>query len=222
VADPAITKQAAAQRQIDAAIRMLFLHEEDFCAIHTVAAAARNILKDLAAKRRVGHEHVTQECLQHVYKDLYGLDPANPSIAAEIKSKSYAIENDTRTWIYRNRTINFLKHGDKDAGAVLDLDELDPYWIIADALILWSNMNLPLTDEMLVFVMWLRGVTAAHPDDFLTTKSGPVHLFSFEQQIHFGRGLLQHMYKYPKRSATKFRDDTTHQFGPLRMYRPLE
>lgn len=51
MADLSITKQAAAQRQIDAAIRMLFLHGEDFIAIHTVAAAARTILNDLAEAR---------------------------------------------------------------------------------------------------------------------------------------------------------------------------
>jgi hypothetical protein len=42
-----VDKEDAARRQIDAAIRMLFSHE-DPVAIHTLAMAAFGILKDLA------------------------------------------------------------------------------------------------------------------------------------------------------------------------------
>ena len=47
-----ITKPTAAQRQIDAAIRLLF-SDEDALAVHTVAAAAHRIALDLAENR--GH-----------------------------------------------------------------------------------------------------------------------------------------------------------------------
>src|ERR1700734_3571163 len=48
-----ITKTAAAQRQLDAAIRM-HLANEDSLAIHTVASAAFRILRDLKEKRGSG------------------------------------------------------------------------------------------------------------------------------------------------------------------------
>ena len=63
-----ITKQGAAQRQIDAAIRMLFLHGEDFTAIHTIAAAARTIIKDLAEAQGVSHLG-TRRALEQMHRD---------------------------------------------------------------------------------------------------------------------------------------------------------
>jgi hypothetical protein len=45
-----ISKMAAAQRQLDAAIRMIF-HEEDELAIYTVIAAAHRVLRDIMSKR---------------------------------------------------------------------------------------------------------------------------------------------------------------------------
>lgn len=48
-----ISKLAAAQRQLDAAIRMFFKREDEL-AIHTVAAAAFQILRDVT-KQRGGH-----------------------------------------------------------------------------------------------------------------------------------------------------------------------
>jgi hypothetical protein len=55
-ADPrnavSILKLAAARRQLDAAIRMTFANEDEL-AVHTVAAAAYRILRDLLAKRKL-------------------------------------------------------------------------------------------------------------------------------------------------------------------------
>ncbi len=45
-----VSKLAAAQRQLDAAIRMYF-GEEDELAIHTVVSAAYSIISDLKSKR---------------------------------------------------------------------------------------------------------------------------------------------------------------------------
>ena len=52
-----ISKLAAAQRQLDAAIRMFFQREDEL-AIHTLTAAAFQILRDLAKKRGA---HFTKE-----------------------------------------------------------------------------------------------------------------------------------------------------------------
>lgn len=69
MSDISITKEAAAQRQIDAAIRMFFLHREDLFAVHTVAAAARTIASNLADAKGVGHLHETRRALEQQYRD---------------------------------------------------------------------------------------------------------------------------------------------------------
>ena len=139
MADLSITKPAAAQCQIDAAIRMLFLHGEDFIAIHTVAAAARTILNDLAEARGVGETHNTRFVVEFMYRYNYGLDPTDPAVESQINYTAYAIEKDSRTRKLRNETANFLKHADRDSGKSLDFGELNPCWVIMDCLILWNN-----------------------------------------------------------------------------------
>jgi hypothetical protein len=53
-----VLKVAAAQRQLDAAIRMTFANEDPL-AVHTVAAAAGRVLRDLAKKR--GHKVLAEQ-----------------------------------------------------------------------------------------------------------------------------------------------------------------
>jgi hypothetical protein len=53
-----VLKIAAAQRQLDAAIRMTFANEDPL-AVHTVAAAAGRVLRDLAKKR--GHKVLAEQ-----------------------------------------------------------------------------------------------------------------------------------------------------------------
>jgi hypothetical protein len=222
MADPSITKQAAAQRQIDTAIRMLFLHGEDFCATHTVAAAARSILQHLAGARGVGYMYETRRSLEELYRKQHGLDPAEDAVEDEINRKTNAIEKDKKTWNYRNKATNFLKHADKDPDDVLSLAEVNPCWVIMDAINLWGNMNLPITIDMRVYCFWWFGVTAQQPEEFVNTKEGPIHLFNFAQQIDFGRYLLMRVYRDRRRSIKGFRDDAAYRLGPVTMYRALE
>ena len=82
--DP-MTKIQAAQRQIDAAIWMLF-RNDDPVAIHTVAMAAFRILRDLAKQR--------------------GLEHPVDSMIRPGKEKEF--------WCGVNSFSNFFKHADKD------------------------------------------------------------------------------------------------------------
>jgi len=218
MADLSITKQAAAQRQIDAAIRMLFLHGEDFIAIHTVAAAARTILNDLAEARGVGETHNTRFVVEFMYRYNYGLDPTDPAVEAQIKHTADAIEKDPRTKTLRNRTANFLKHADRDSDKSLDFGELNPCWVIMDCLILSNNINLGVSDEMAVYSLSWNSVNALKPENVVDTASGPVHLLTFDQQLALGRDLLKFVYRDKGRSTDHFRDDTAHGLGPIRMY----
>lgn len=97
--------------------------------------------------------------------------------------------------------------------------------MIADAINMWTNLSLPLTDEMWVYSYWFRGVTAEKSEEFITTKAGPIHLFTFEQQVDFGRWFLKLIYTKAGRSAEHFRDDMDYnavRAMPVRMFRALE
>lgn len=222
MADTSITKQAAAQRQIDAAIRMLFLHNEDLVAIHTVAAAARTITQDLAEARGVGHTYGTRRALEELYRKDYGVDPLQPAVKAEIAYRADEIEKDGRTKFLRNKTANYLKHADRDSEKGLDIGDLDTCWIIADTIDLWINLKLSLSDEMWIYGQWFYAVTANTAENSINTKSGPVSGFSFKQQIEFGRYMLKGIYMLKRRSAKSFRDNSAHQLGSLRMYCVLD
>jgi hypothetical protein len=56
-------------------------------------------------------------------------------------------------------------------------------------------MNLPTTTEMEVYMIWWHGITATKQEEFIVTKEGPIHLFTFEQQVEFGSGLLRQFLK---------------------------
>ena len=215
MAEALITKQAAAQRQIDAAIRMLFLYDEDFCAIYTVAAAALSVVEDLAEAKGVGYTHETRRAFETLYRQNYGRDPTDHGVAREIELRVQSIENQKTTWSHRNKTANFLKHADKDAHTVLDLarfttpgsyflatnsdsasNSMSIGEVIAAAINYYCNIGLPITIEMRTYMYWWLGITAKKSEEFITTKEGPIHLFTFEQQIDFARGLLNIAYEY--------------------------
>jgi hypothetical protein len=125
----AITKEAAAQRQIDAAVRMLFLHGEDLIAIHTVAAAARNLLKDLADRRGVDVDVEKRSAVSTILNIRSGRDRFGLNDQAVINYLSW-MEDDKRTHQFRNKAANFLKHADKDPANHVDGSELDTVWLL--------------------------------------------------------------------------------------------
>jgi hypothetical protein len=86
------------------------------------------------------------------------------------------------------------------------------------------NMQLPVTDEMRFFHMWWCAVFPGKPEHVAMTKAGPVHQFTFEQQVDFGRWLLKLIYTDRGRSADWFRDDAGHnvtQLADFKMFRAL-
>jgi hypothetical protein len=125
-------------------------------------------------------------------------------IAAALDQRACAIKDDKRN---RNKAANFLKHADRDANKSLAVDELDFMFVIADAINMWGNLNLPFTDEMWAYQYWFRGTTAQKPEEFINTKEGPIHLFTFEQKVEFGQWLLRLTYSKAGRSPERFRGD---------------
>ncbi len=155
--------------------------------------------------------------------ELDDLDPTNPKIAAAIDQEARTIEGRKETKEYRNKATNFLKHADykyagKHPDESLKLSDLNVFGILVEAIDLWMKMNLPRTAEMDVYSIWFCAVTAEKPEDFIITKGGPVHLFTFEQQIDFGGFMLKSVLRKMRRSTKQFRDDTVYRPGDVKMY----
>ena len=148
-----VTKLAAAKRQLQAAIRMYFL-EEDELAIHTVASAAYGLLKDLKRDRGQSEaEDSYRTMIFYLVRDFRrGTLPAHftcdPSLMADIEriaaqlspitadsklsdcqvTLSPALEK--QYWNQSNRAANFLKHADRDTDGTLALGNVDNHLLL--------------------------------------------------------------------------------------------
>lgn len=130
-----ISKLDAARRQIDAAIRMTFAGE-DPVAIHSVVAAGHRIIKDLCEKRG------------DIESYLQFTDWINPNYAKEY-------------WQRLNASANFLKHADKDADHIHDMDDQTSDYMILFASRWYGALGNSLSIEMKVFAGWWM---AYHPE----------------------------------------------------------
>ena len=121
-----VTKIQAAQRQIDAGIRMFF-RNEDPVAIHTVAMAGFRILRDLTKKR--GPEHPIDSMIK-------------PG-----KEKEF--------WGALNNFSNFCKHADLDPNGVSSSFREDANDIaLLIAATYYRNLGYQWTNEMQFLWAW--------------------------------------------------------------------
>lgn len=139
-----VTKVAAAQRQLRAAIR-LFFAEEDELAVHTVASAAYRLSADLKSER--GRDEVADFYLVSVFyvvrdfrrgtlpahftddpeamkwiTEMAEQLPITESSKLEDVRVSVSSETARQYWLKRNKVANFLKHADRDSRAHVSLD----------------------------------------------------------------------------------------------------
>ncbi|ALA60203.1 hypothetical protein [Nitrospira moscoviensis] len=124
-----ITKLEGAERLLKAAIR-LFFEEGDMLAVHSLAAAAHEVLRNLLAK--------------------------NNQTGSFIKDNDYIAQTHAKEYYdHMNRPHNFLKHADRDPDGVLDFyQDATPFWIL-DGI----GMYIKLTGNMrykvfLLFFAW--------------------------------------------------------------------
>ena len=143
-----VTKLAAAKRQLQAAIRLFFM-EEDELAIHTVASASYGLLKDLKCDR--GRSEAADSYLTtffYAVRDFRrGTLPAEimatPSMLAQIEriaDQLSPITADSKLsdvqvtippalekqyWKENNQAANFLKHANLDTDGTLSLEKLN-------------------------------------------------------------------------------------------------
>jgi hypothetical protein len=143
-----INKLSAAKRQLKAAIRMYF-QSEDELAVHTVAAAAYGLLKDIKKSRGMNEAadsylvsifYVVRDYRRGTLPPLMTSDPAfmeevtrfaevlSPITAdsqlSEVRA-SIGPELERQYWNDTNRAANFLKHADRDAGQALAVEAID-------------------------------------------------------------------------------------------------
>lgn len=132
----ALGKIEAAERHLKEAIR-LFFEERDPVAIHTLAAAAHGILRDLARGRKLEH-------LSMIYD--------NPLVPEEEKSK----------WVKAvSAPRNFFKHADKDPEGTIEFNGAQNINLLLDAVLLYGSVAEKSLSEASVFLGWF---TTANPD----------------------------------------------------------
>lgn len=124
-----ISKLDAARQNLRAAIR-LFFERGDPVAIHTLAAAAQSVIRDIARARGLEHTSILHD---------------HPEIPRNLR----------RQWINKlNAPRNFFKHADDDPDGTLDFDEGDNALVLLDAVLILSELSEKPLTEANVFVGW--------------------------------------------------------------------
>ena len=178
--DIRITKQLAAQRQIDAAIRMLFAGEDPL-AVHTIVAAAHGIISDLAKIRGIDiYADIGREILRELYEEkTHETIPIGTleRLHGELKE---CIHNKLRY------PANFLKHANRDSDKSVKQEEMKTDELLAVSCDAYLRLGLKFTLEMAVFRQWHLAVYPADEDDEVWTADGYVHDMPRDSQIVFG------------------------------------
>lgn len=124
-----ISKIDAAKRQLEIAIR-LFFSNGDVVAIHTLTAAAYNLMKDLS---KLQGKHV-------VVKDIM-LEKVKPEYKKTVSDKI-------------NEAENFFKHADNDPTKLLEFNPVTTEFLLWDACVTYRTLTseeIPLT---FLFIIW--------------------------------------------------------------------
>lgn len=146
----------------------MFFAGEDELAIHTVASAAYQIIKDLKEKRgrnevadydltsifyvvqeyrrgtlpsRFANDPEAMKCIREMAEQL----PITESTKVEDVRVSVSPERAREFWVKRNRVSNFLKHADRDTKRHISLDEVDNLHLLMQILGSYSDL---VTDDL--------------------------------------------------------------------------
>jgi hypothetical protein len=131
-----ISKLEAAKRNLAAGVR-LFFERGDPVAIHTLAAAAQGVIRDIARSRGLEHTSILHD---------------NPLVPPEQQKE----------WIRAlNAARNFFKHADKDPDDQLEFNEDTNESLLLDSVLILSEIDHQALSEAKVFIGWF---TTAHPE----------------------------------------------------------
>jgi hypothetical protein len=171
-----ISKIAAAQRQLDAAIRMFFQREDEL-AIHTVAAAALQILRDVTKDRG---DHFTSDVFREGILNFarqYVQGTLSPDKRAMAEGSSYItalaericregdnfdkrsirvdISKKEEHELWLSETTVFLKHADRDPKGFLSVGRLDNERMLIGTCVAYVNLMNQQTPEIEAYhVFW--------------------------------------------------------------------
>jgi hypothetical protein len=137
MAEIRVNKIQAAQRQVDAAIRMLF-SDEDPIAIHTLVSAALGILRPLAER--------------------------NPDCKIHKMTKDVIKPNKQKEFFAGiTRAYNYFKHADRDPEDVLQgvQEEANDHLLFLASLY-YQGINGDWTKEMQAFIAWYASIYPNH------------------------------------------------------------
>jgi len=127
-----ISKLDAAKRQLEIAIR-LFLSYSDIVVIHTLTAAAYNVLRDLGKKQGI----------ETIIKD-YGLKRIREEYRKEFLNEV-------------NKAENFFKHADRDGDKILKFPVGATEYLLWDACVTYEKITGEKLPLIAVFNAWFIG-----------------------------------------------------------------
>ena len=178
-----VTKVAAAQRQIDAAIRMLFAGE-DALAVHILVAAGHTILVDLDGRRdRPVLNDVYSTALEKVVEVLKLPHAGKADLDQNLPAFKELVQR------VRRKPANFLKHANRDPEHALDEGTLKTDHLL-EACTLFGELGLKITPEMYVYARWHLAVYPHEESDKIKTEIGYVHDLVRDVQLELGKFLL--------------------------------
>lgn len=124
-----VSKLDSAKRQLEMAIR-LFLSYEDIISVHTLTAAAHQILKDLSNKQ--GKESAIKDGLMKRVKPE--------------KRKEF--------WNMINDPENFFKHADRDPEGLLKFYTGNTEMLLWDVCLMYQNLVDELPPLVRIYYLW--------------------------------------------------------------------
>ncbi len=185
-----VTKLGAAERQLNAAIRMALANEDEL-AIHTVAASAYRVLRDIKQQRgRSDAFDLIQRGMFAIAEELATgkrdsipttfvsplveiIESIRHGIAAgDIRSfedmPPIRVKNEGHFWYEFNKPFNFLKHGKEDSEDALALDKLKNDELLMRASAAFCDVTNRMTPEIEIYRIYSCGHLEGSwlPDDF--------------------------------------------------------
>ena len=174
-----VTKLGAAERQLNAAIRMTLANEDEL-AIHTVAASAYRVLRDIKQKRgRSDAFDLFARGMFAIAEELAtgkrGSTPATfvPSLVQIVESirdeilsgriRSFEemppvkVNDEGRFWYDFNKPFNFLKHGATDNEDALDLRKLNNEELLMRACADFHDVANRMSPEIEIYFIYSCG-----------------------------------------------------------------
>ena len=169
-----ITKIAAASRQLDAAIRLFFMNEDEL-AIHTVAAAAFRILRDVSDNQdknfttevfKLGIYNIAKRYAEGIVPEpelkliknsgimtIVEKIVADPDFDREHIEVNISKATEQRAW--PSKAANFLKHADRDVDEHLPIDEVENEKLLMAGCAAYLHlMRVPTPEIMAYYAFW--------------------------------------------------------------------